>query len=167
MEKKKGEVYRFFRIVKDNKKMGNLPKDLFVKMLKNINRSRVVAATLDEDLDTTKKVTYTEEIQEGSEKLTRHNEASKAMAEGKEYKKEDILNPEEMRSIVRSQKDAIDKVNTYIKKVEEESVEINIEKLTENEYLTYIEAVTGKDNEKSEGVSMDDAAFLYDFLVSQ
>lgn len=167
MEKKKGEVYRFFRIVKDNKKMGSLPKDLFVKMLKNINRSRVVAVTLDEDLDTTKKITYTEEVQEGSEKLTRHNEASKAMAEGKEYKKEDILNPEEMRSIVRSQKDAIEKVNTYVKKVEEESVEINIEKLTEEEYLTYISAVTGKDNEKSEGVSMDDAAFLYDFLVSQ
>lgn len=165
MEKKKGEVYRFFRIVKDNKKMGSLPKDLFVKMLKNINRSRVVAVAVDEDVDSTKKMTYTEELQEQGEKLSRHNDAAKAKLEGRDYKDEDFLNPEEMSLILKNQKDAIEKVNAYIKKTEDEKVEINIEKLTEDEYITYIEAVTGKDNEKSESVSMDDAAFLYDFLV--
>lgn len=167
MKVQRGKVYRFYRVVRDNKKMGNLSQELFIKMLKNINRSREVAEKLEADIENAKKTVYTDEFQEINERIVRHNNATKEKFEGKPYEEGDIIDMQEFKSLMKDHKNIIEKANAYMKETEDEEIEINIEKLTEAEYISYVESMTIKGEEKASGISMDDAAFMYDFLVCE
>lgn len=164
MRMRKSKVYEFYAIVKDIR-MGDLPTQSFVKMLKNINRAREVCQEIDAGREEASNRAVTDEVREAGGKIDRHNVAIKLKMNGEDYDAADILGSSELVACVEAQNKAMEKLGAYERSWRDEEVEIEIAKIPEEDLVKYASGATRKEGDKEVKLTNDQAALLYELLV--
>lgn len=161
---KKGNIYDFYLIVKDNQ-LSELPTTSFVKMLKNINRARAICQDIDAGREEASKQAITEEVREAGRKIELHNTAVRLKLKGEDYEADDILPTAELVAAADLQNKAMEQIGAYERSWRDEEVEIEIEKIPEEDFIKYASTAVRKDGDKEVRITNDQAALLYELLV--
>lgn len=161
---KKGNIYDFYLIVKDNQ-LSELPTTSFVKMLKNINRARAICQDIDAGREEASKQAITEEVREAGRKIELHNTAVRLKIKGEDYEAGDILPTAELVAAADLQNKAMEKFGAYERSWRDEEVEIEINKIPEEDFIKYASGAVRKDGDKEVKITNSQAALLYELLV--
>ena len=161
---KKGNIYDFYMIVKDNQ-LSDLPTPSFVKMLKNINRARAICQDIDAGREEASKQAITEEVREAGRKIDLHNTAVRLKIKGEDYEAGDILTTAELVAAADLQNKAMEQIGAYERSWRDEEVEIEIDKIPEEDFIKYASGAVRKDGDKEVRITNDQAALLYELLV--
>ena len=161
---KKGNIYDFYLIVKDNQ-LSELPTPSFVKMLKNINRARVICQEIDAGREEASKQAITEEVREAGRKIDLHNTAVRFKIKGEDYEAGDILTTAELVAAADLQNKAMEHIGAYERSWRDEEVEIEIDKIPEEDFIKYASGAVRKDGDKEVKITNCQAALLYELLV--
>lgn len=161
---KKGNIYDFYLIVKDNQ-LSDLPTPSFVKMLKNINRARAICQDIDSGREEASKQAITEEVREAGRKIDLHNTAVRLKLKGEDYEAGDILPTAELVAAADLQNKAMEQIGAYERSWRDEEVEIEIDKIPEEDFIKYASGAVRKDGDKEVKITNSQAALLYELLV--
>lgn len=161
---KKGNIYDFYLIVKDNQ-LSELPTTSFVKMLKNINRARVICQDIDAGREAASKQAITEEVREAGRKIELHNTAVRLKIKGEDYEAGDILPTAELVAAADLLNKAMEQIGAYERSWRDEEVEVEIDKIPEEDFIKYASGAVRKDGDKNVKITNDQAALLYELLV--
>ena len=161
---KKGNIYDFYLIVKDNQ-LSELPTTSFVKMLKNINRARAICQDIDAGREEASKQAITEEVREAGRKIDLHNTAVRLKLKGEDYEAGDILPTAELVAAADLQNKAMEQIGAYERSWRDEEVEIEIDKIPEEDFIKYASGAVRKDGDKEVKITNSQAALLYELLV--
>lgn len=161
---KKGNIYDFYLIVKDNQ-LSDLPTPSFVKMLKNINRARAICQDIDSGREEASKQAITEEVREAGRKIELHNTAVRLKIKGEDYEAGDILPTAELVAAADLQNKAMEQIGAYERSWRDEEVEIEIDKIPEEDFIKYASGAVRKDGDKEVKITNSQAALLYELLV--
>ena len=161
---KKGKIYDFYLIVKDNQ-LSELPTPSFVKMLKNINRARAICQEIDADRENASKQAITDEVRDAGRKIDLHNTAVRLKLKGEDYESGDVLSTADLIAAGDLQNKAMEQIGAYERAWRDEEVEINIDKIPEEDFVKYVSGAVRKDGDKEVKITNSQAALLYDILV--
>lgn len=161
---KKGNIYDFYLIVKDIQ-LSDLPTPSFVKMLKNINRARAICQDIDSGREEASKQAITEEVREAGRKIELHNTAVRLKLKGEDYEAGDILPTAELVAAADLQNKAMEQIGAYERSWRDEEVEIEIDKIPEEDFIKYANGAVRKDGDKEVKITNSQAALLYELLV--
>lgn len=164
MKTKKSNIYDLYLIVKDNQ-LSDMPTASFVKMLKNINRARVICQEIDAAREEASKQAITDEVREAGSKIEAHNTAIKLKMRGEDYESENVLPYDDLKKMAEKQNDAYDKLAAYEKSWRDEEVDIEIEKIPEEDFIKYVSGAIRKEGDKEVKITNSQAALLYEILV--
>ena len=161
---KKGNIYDFYLIVKDNQ-LSELPTTSFVKMLKNINRARAICQDIDAGREEASKQAITEDVATAGRKIELHNTAVRLKLKGEDYEAGDILPTAELVAAADLQNKAMEQIGAYERSWRDEEVEIKIDKIPEEDFIKYASGAVRKDGDKEVKITNSQAALLYELLV--
>lgn len=164
MKTKKSNIYDLYLIVKDNQ-LSDMPTASFVKMLKNINRARVICQEIDAAREEASKQAITDEVRDAGRKIDLHNTAVRLKLKGEDYEAGDILSSMDLTSAYDLHNKAMEKFGAYERSWRDEEVEIEIEKIPEEDFIKYASTAVRKDGDKNVKITNDQAALLYELLV--